>query len=357
MASITKLPNKKYRVQIRRKGFERVDRVFAKKHDADAFARRVEGDADTIRALGANPMRRMTMAELIDEFVEQYSKKDPGVLSRLKLWRAMLGETSVADVDERRIKAALRDLEAGKAARGDGPGRVVDTDRSRTGATVNRYKAAISAVFKYAVEQHDLSRNPALGISGRPEGNGRDRFLSDDEQARLLGACAASPWPKLHLLVLMAITTGARQGELLALRWSDLDLQARLAAVHTSKNSEPRRLPLVPEVIEALMRFREPDGLVFGSTRRPGKAFEFRKHWDKAMKEAGIEAFRFHDLRHTCASCLAAAGASLMQIGEVLGHKSASMTKRYAHLCTEHKAKLINEVFVKAPTKARGEGA
>ena len=75
------------------------------------------------------------------------------------------------------------------------------------------------------------------------------------------------------------------------------------------------------------------------------RPFEFRKHWDKAVTAAEIADFRFHDLRHTCASYLAQNGASLLQIAEVLGHKQLEVTKRYSHLCVDHKQDLVDRVL------------
>ena len=94
------------------------------------------------------------------------------------------------------------------------------------------------------------------------------------------------------------------------------------------------------------MKFREVgNALVVPGKRFPHKAFEFRKFWTAALEQAGIEDFRFHDLRHSCASFLAASGASLPEIGEVLGHKSMQSTNRYSHLTADRKQELTDNVF------------
>jgi len=85
--------------------------------------------------------------------------------------------------------------------------------------------------------------------------------------------------------------------------------------------------------------------LIFNSSIKPNKSYEYRKEWIKALKRAEITDFRFHDLRHTCASYLAQNCASLLEIVDVLGHKQIQMTKRYAHLCVSHKIKLINGIM------------
>jgi integrase len=159
-------------------------------------------------------------------------------------------------------------------------------------------------------------------------------------------SCGKAAWPKLYLLVLIAITTGARRGELLGLRWNDIDFERQTAYVQTTKNGQPKVLPLTDDVIKELTKFRQQDSsLIFNSEIKPDKAFCFNKQWHKVLVEAKVEDFTFHCLRHTCASYLAQSGASLLEIADVLGHKQISVTKRYAHLCIDHKEKLINSVM------------
>jgi len=94
------------------------------------------------------------------------------------------------------------------------------------------------------------------------------------------------------------------------------------------------------------MKYRRSTGYVFVHLTKPNDYFKnFDSHWRTALKEADITDFRFHDLRHTCASLLAMNGATLLEIAQVLGHKSISMTQRYSHLCIEHKANLTDRVF------------
>jgi integrase len=144
----------------------------------------------------------------------------------------------------------------------------------------------------------------------------------------------------------MAITTGARKGELLNLKFSDVDFDRKTAYVQTSKNGQPRVLPLTVEVITELTKFKsQSPQLIFNSEIKPNKPMCFAKQWKKAVDRAEIINFRYHDLRHTCASILAQSGASLLQIADVLGHRQIEVTKRYSHLCINHKQKLINSVL------------
>jgi integrase len=151
----------------------------------------------------------------------------------------------------------------------------------------------------------------------------------------------------------MALTTGARLGELLHLKIQDIDIKQRIAHLHTSKNGEQRLLPLTDEVISLIRSIKDTrvvsiqldKELLFPSAKKPHQPFEFRKHWNKALIDAAITDFRFHDLRHSAASFLAMNGATLQEIAEILGHKSIQMTMRYSHLCVEHKQGLIDRVM------------
>jgi len=143
----------------------------------------------------------------------------------------------------------------------------------------------------------------------------------------------------------MALMTGARQGEMLNLQWTDIDFTARTAYLKRTKNGESRVITLPHPVIEELMAFRVSTGLVFPGEKYTHKHYTFRKHWDRALREADIEDFRFHDLRHSAASYLAMGGASLIQIADVLGHKNLETTRRYSHLSINHKRDLTDQLL------------
>jgi integrase len=209
-------------------------------------------------------------------------------------------------------------------------------------------------------ERRLIDRNPVGDIARKKEPRGRTRFLSDDERNALLATCEKSEWPALHALVLLAITTGARRGELIPLRWADVDLKAGRVHVRETKNDEQRTLPLVGKALEALRKlklnnparsafvFPSPTVVLNPKTNQPelDSPYEyFDAHWHAALEAAGIEDMRFHDLRHTTASMLAAQGCSLLEIADVLGHKTLAMVKRYSHLIVDHKAKVIERLI------------
>lgn len=142
----------------------------------------------------------------------------------------------------------------------------------------------------------------------------------------------------------------------MALKWADVDLKAGRASLHDTKNGEQRTLPLAGKALEALRQlklqnsarsedlFSSPTVVLDPKSGKPqldAPHEHFDAHWFEA---AGISDFRFHDLRHTTASMLAAQGASLLEIADVLGHRTLAMVKRYSHLVVDHKAKVIEKM-------------
>lgn len=304
----------------------------------------------------ALPLRdgAITIARLIDLYMAHYDGRDTTRVQRLTWWREKLGTLRLQDVSDDHLHVALEALAAQPTryyAGKDVEGRAIYKPKGRplAPATINRYAVAISAVFTWAIRRRVAPKgwdHPGRRVERRTENNEKTRFLSTEERERLLLACKASPWPRLYLLVLLALTTGARKGELLRLRWRDIDLEQRVAHVATTKNGDPKVLPLTPPVIEQLRAFQgAPSALVFPSRRRPDQAYAFEQRWIEALREARVRSFRFHDCRHTCASWLAQQGATLLEIGDLLGHRQISMTKRYSHLASSHRSALVNRAL------------
>ena len=160
----------------------------------------------------------------------------------------------------------------------------------------------------------------------------------------------------LYPIVLIALTTGARRNEILNLRWNNVDLRKRIAILEDTKNRERRSLTLVPQVVEELKKLKKirriDDDLIFAHPKTGKHSYyHFEKAWRKARQDAGISDFRFHDLRHSCASYLAMNGATTAEIAAVLGHKTLVMVKRYSHLSDEH----VRGVVEKTAEKVLGD--
>ena len=269
----------------------------------------------------------LTVRETIDAYMAGYAGRDSSRAMRAGYWSHVIGETKLRDLDSDLIADVLDQLASQpvrKYVGKDEQGRRLYRDhRIRSGKTVNRYRTTLSAVLTWARQKRLTPkgwRNPCHDVKGAPEGAGRVRYLSADERRRLLSAARISAWPKLYLLVLMAITTGARRGELLGLRYRDLQLpEAKdgtgTATLPRTKNGDARVLVLTPLVIAEIRRHGSgvPDALLFPGKFRRDQPYSINEAWTRALKNARIEDFKFHDLRHTHASYLAQSGASLLR--------------------------------------------
>ncbi len=171
--------------------------------------------------------------------------------------------------------------------------------------------------------------------------------MTEEERKRLLKACKASAEPNMYAFVVCAMLSGARAGELIGLRWKDVDLDRGVARLLNTKNKTHRPIPIRGHALELLQKMKSDEKVTallgddFVFKNKTGYApFYYRKVWTEIRDEAKLGDFRFHDLRHLAASHLAMAGATQRELMEVLGHKSAAMTQRYSHFFDQHIADL-----------------
>lgn len=335
-----------YRVRVRLKGAPEETATFKRRTDAKAWAQRIEVAIREHQYFPKRATRTKTLSEVIDrytgEVLPRRSKGRKKLEALLARWREELGDFALTEVTPSRI-AAVRDRLAGETTTRQG---------TRSPATVNRYLGALSHAFTVAAREWEwVGDNPVRRVARLREPRGRVRALSDAERTRLLEACQKSREKRLHPLVVLALSTGARQGELLRLRWRDVDPARRVAVLQETKNGDRRSLPLsalAAQALQALGQVRRLDSdLVFigrkGTARFPQRA------WEAALRRAKVDDFRFHDLRHSAASYLAMSGATLAEIAEVLGHRTLAMVKRYSHLTEAHTAGVVermNERFL-----------
>ena len=236
------------------------------------------------------------------------------------------------------------------------------TERTQKGnkpATVNRLVATLKHMFSKAVEWDMVEEQTLKRIRKAKlleENNRRLRYLSKEECQTLIDSCDKHLGP----IVVCALNTGMRKGETLQLRWDTVDLRHGFILLEKTKNGERREIPINDTVRETLMaltrRLDVPYVFYDPATGKPYK--DIKRSFNTACRRAKIRDFRFHDLRHTFASHLVMAGWDLTTVKELLGHKTLTMTLRYAHLAPAHKAKaveVLDSVLGDKPTSSARE--
>ncbi len=332
MATIQKRPGPRYRVQVRLRGMYR-SATFPSLAQARRWATQTEHALYEQVHFPVTEASRHTLRALLERYArEVLPRKRPGTQThqgaQLVWWTQQLGHLRLDQLTPARLTACRERLA-----------------QTRAPATVNRYLAALSHAVNVAVlEWGWLEASPLRRVGRLREPRGRVRWLGEDERQRLLDACTASSNHLLLPVVILALSTGARKQELLSLTWRDVDLRRERLLLQVTKTDERRSVPLAGRAfteLQQLAKVRRIDTpLCF--PRHDGRApIDLRYAWTQALQQADIQNFRFHDLRHSCASYLAMNGASLVEIAEVLGHKTLQMVKRYAHLAESHTAGVV----------------
>ena len=331
-----------YRVQVRLKGYPPQTASFLRKTDARKWAQRIETEIREGRHFKTAEAKKHTLADLIDRYIKTVvpNKKNHGVkqAAQLQWWKQELGHYLLSDITPALIAEKRDRLQEGITSRG----------AKRSNSTVVRYLAALSHAFTIATREWGwIEDSPMRKVSKPTEPRGRVRFLDTEERDRLLKASFESPHSYLHVIVILGLSSGMRYSEIMKLMWNDVDFEKGRIILHETKNGERRVVPLVGKAYELLQKHehirRVDTNLVFPAQKgqKPQKPAAMRQAWLKALEKAGILNFRFHDLRHSCASYLAMNGASLAEIAEVLGHKTLQMVKRYAHLSEAHTTSVV----------------
>lgn len=215
-------------------------------------------------------------------------------------------------------------------------------------ASVNRDIALLKHMYTMAIKWGKVEENPAKKVKILKGEVRRVRFLMPDELQRLLSNCA----DHLKPIVTVAAHTGMRKGELLGLKWGQVNFESGIISILDTKNSERADIPMNETVRELLGHMKRNGSYVFYNEN--GKTFwGLKRSFATAMKKSEIEDFRFHDLRHTFASNLVMQGVDIMTIKELLRHKDLTMTLRYAHLAPNYRTRAVNVLDrVFSPPKA-----
>ena len=209
--------------------------------------------------------------------------------------------------------------------------------RGLKNSTVNRYNALLSKAFNLGIANKLLKENPVSYISKLKEQNFKIRFLTKEEEIRLFSTLPEHLKP----IVIAALQTGMRRGEILNLKWSNIDFDFRFVELLETKSGKSRKIPISDKLMEILEQQPKISDFVFINPITGKPYTDIKKAWHTALKEADIKNFRFHDLRHTVATRLAESNIDLAVVKEVLGHADIQTTMRYAHAVPKRKLEAI----------------
>lgn len=320
----------KFQAFVRRAGHPTACRTFATKRAAERWAREFEAALEQTPEAGTRTLGDAIRAYLASDAGERLNGYERGVLD---WWDARLGRRRLVELRRGDFYAA-RD-----ALRGADGQRLAP-------ATLNRRVSMVSAALSHAARLDWIAANPAR-IRRLREDNLIEHHVDPDDLERLLAACRKSREPALAPMVLSAVVSGARAGELQRLTWRDVDLEQGIAGLLRTKSGRRRPIAIRGPALEELRHMHAahaaaggaPEARVFAHA--DGRApFDYGRAWRAARAEARLPALRFHDLRHLAASTLAEAGTSTRELMAYLGHSSPATTARYAHLVDRHIAQL-----------------
>ena len=330
---------KHYRAKIRLKGHATAHATFARLTDAKRWVQATEAAIREGRHFKTSEAKRHTIGDMVDRYLKEVAPQRPKNIANttrhLLWWKLKIGSLVLSDVGTALIVEHRGDLLNQPTGKG----------KLRSNATVLRYLASLSHAYTIAMKDWAwVEDNPVLKISKPRAARGRERFLSDDERDALLVACRASTSRFLYAAVILAISTGMRRGEMMAMQWNRVDLQRGQILLTATKNDTSRAIPLSGLALRQLtelskVRRLDTDLVFYGND--PKKPVDLTKPWRTAMEKADLKEFRFHDLRHTAASYLAMNGATTVEIAAVLGHKTLQMVKRYSHLASSHTSTVV----------------
>jgi integrase len=282
----------------------------------------LEGKAILDRHLGVKPLKTVRFGAFCEIFMsyargnvkswERYSS------SVAKLLEFFGNEVDLVAIDSHQIEGYKSSrIESGKVE----------------GATINRDLQVLKRMYYKAIDWDYARENPVTKVEFYAESYGRIRYLTREEFVKVLEAAD----PRVRPVIVFAVHTGMRQSEILGLQWSDMDLENRYASLYVTKNSEPRKVALNASAVLAVLplKLSKSDYVFSDSSGVPLSPRTVLDWFKRALAKAGIRDFRFHDLRHTCASWMAMAGVPIEKIKAQLGHKDIRMTMRYMHLAPD----------------------
>jgi integrase len=277
--------------------------------------------------------RKVTLSALIDLALEAAAnhKDKRNYVSKAAIVREALGDRPAAEIKPQEIEQWLR-------------------SRCKSAATANRYKAFISLCYRQGMRNGKVTSNPARLVQQQRESTGRIRFLTREEYNRLC-AVIHSRFPEHLAEFIFAINTGMRLTEQYSCTWSQVDMTRRAIDLTETKNGTARTIHLNADALAAIESVRlpgqKPAERVFPREGSQGR-YDTRSWFVPCLAEAKISGYVWHSNRHTFCSWLAMAGATIKEIQELAGHKTITMSARYAHLSPDHKLSVLDRITATA---------
>jgi integrase len=333
-----------FRVRFRKRGYPEESKTFSDLKLAKKWLIEQQRNADMGIYLPHLKASKRTLAEAIDRYLESVLPKKSAnatnTIRHLNWWKKQLGGFALSAIRPHMISEKRDELSMG----------IVRGNQVRNPATVVRYLSHLSHLFTIACKEWEwVLENPVKWVTKPSVSPGRIRYLEKEEIKKLLECTKQSKSKELYAVVVIALGTGMRLSEIMNLRWNQVDITNEIIKLPTSKNGDPRFIPMKGLVLDVVKAKGEKPGIkagefLFPAPSNPKQPVDIHSAWETAIKKSGIQDFRFHDLRHTTASHLAMSGKGLHDIASLLGHKDLQVTRRYAHLSNAHKAKMVSEL-------------
>ncbi len=314
MATIRQRGNR-WQVIIKRKGYPPQTKTFNLRKDAEKWGRLQERLMDAGQWVNRTEAEQTTLEELLDRYQREISSSKRGAniekyyINTFK--KSEIAKYSVAAITGQLI-AKWRD----------------ERVKEVSGSSVSRELTLLSHVFTVTIKEWGFAINcNPVSLVRKPSSNPpRDRILTTPQRQELITACKQCKNPWIHPVVVFAMETATRRGEILNLTWKEVDLQRRTAKV--SGKTGYRTIPLSPLCISTLKTLpRSIDGKVF-----PVTIETLKQAYQRAVARAGIEDFTFHDLRHDALTRLAKLGLNILELRAISGHTTANMLQRYVSI-------------------------
>ncbi len=275
-------------------------------------------------------LEKVTVNKLFKKYLE-YSETNKKSFStdksRVKLIKKYFGEaTLIKEITTEKVEK-FKDF-------------LLDEGLSKT--TVNRYLEQINTAFRMAVDYGYLYTSPCKGVKKFPVKNYSVRYLTEDEENRLMKVLPE--W--LKDIVVVALNTGLRKSNILLLRWEQINFDFKFIEVLENKGNKHIMLPINDTLMELFNKTPVENrvGYVFVNPQTKQPYRDIKKSWTTALKKAGIENFRFHDLRHTVGTRLAKENVPVNVIKEILAHSDVKTTMRYVHATAGAKLEALSKL-------------